>query len=64
MPSSSLLMVYPTLADVCGLSVPTGLDGVSLKPLLENPSSTLNKVAISQYPRGGRPGRQSVPHGL
>lgn len=46
--------VYPTLADVCGLSVPTGLDGVSLKPLLENPSSTLNKVAISQYPRGGR----------
>ncbi|MCX6905277.1 MAG: sulfatase-like hydrolase/transferase [Verrucomicrobia bacterium] len=45
--------IYPTLADVCGLPIPAGLDGVSLKPLLENPSSSLKKVAISQYPRGG-----------
>jgi len=45
--------VYPTLADVCGLAIPSGLDGISLKPWLENPSTPLKKVAISQYPRGG-----------
>jgi arylsulfatase A-like enzyme len=45
--------IYPTLADVCGLSIPSGLDGASLKPWLEDPASTAKKVAISQYPRGG-----------
>ncbi|MEO6788888.1 MAG: sulfatase-like hydrolase/transferase, partial [Chthoniobacteraceae bacterium] len=43
--------VYPTLADVCGLAIPAGLDGMSLKPFLENPSATKQKIAISQYPR-------------
>jgi len=45
--------VYPTLADVCGLPIPAGLDGVSLKPFVENPAKPTTKVAISQYPRGG-----------
>ena len=45
--------VYPTLADVCGLPIPAGLDGVSLKPFVENPAKPATKVAISQYPRGG-----------
>ena len=45
--------IYPTLADVCGLSIPSGLDGISLKPWLENPTTPMKKIAISQYPRGG-----------
>ncbi len=45
--------VYPTLADACGLAIPPGLDGVSLRPWLEDPASPAAKVAISQYPRGG-----------
>ncbi len=45
--------IYPTLADLCGLPAPTGLDGASLKPLVEDPAASLHKVAISQYPRGG-----------
>lgn len=45
--------IYPTLADLCGLPAPTGLDGQSLKPLVEDPATSLQKVAISQYPRGG-----------
>ena len=45
--------VYPTLADVCGLPVPPGLDGVSLKPRLDDPAAPATRVAISQYPRGG-----------
>ena len=47
------LDVYPTLADMCGLPIPAGLDGISLKPWLENPAAPAKKVAISQYPRGG-----------
>jgi arylsulfatase A-like enzyme len=43
--------VYPTLAEVCGLAIPGGLDGQSLKPFIENPSAAKQKVAISQYPR-------------
>jgi arylsulfatase A-like enzyme len=46
--------IYPTLADVCGLPVPAGLDGVSLRPVLDDPAATVRQVAISQYPRGGR----------
>ena len=45
--------VYPTLAEVCGLSIPAGLEGASLKPWLDNPALPMRKVAISQYPRGG-----------
>ncbi len=43
--------IYPTLADVCGLPVPSGLDGISLKPWIETPAAPAAKVAISQYPR-------------
>ncbi len=45
--------VYPTLADVCGLTPPAGLEGTSLKPFIENPDAPKQKVAISQYPRAG-----------
>jgi arylsulfatase A-like enzyme len=45
--------VYPTLADLCGLPVPAGLDGKSLRPLLENPAAPSGRIALSQYPRGG-----------
>ncbi len=43
--------VYPTLADLCGLKIPSGLDGQSLKPFTVNPDAPKQKIAISQYPR-------------
>lgn len=43
--------VFPTLADICGLPVPAGLAGASLKPFLENPDKPSAKPAVSQYPR-------------
>ena len=46
--------VYPTLADLCGLPIPSALDGVSLKPLFANTAASVNKVAISQYPRDNK----------
>jgi iduronate 2-sulfatase len=43
--------VYPTLADLCGLPIPSGLAGASLKRYIENPAAPMQKPAISQYPR-------------
>ena len=43
--------VYPTLADLCGLPIPAGLAGSSVKSFIENPTASKAKVAISQYPR-------------
>lgn len=48
-----LVDIYPTLADVCGLGIPEGLGGRSLKPLLEDPEAEWDKPAISQFPRPG-----------
>ena len=45
--------LYPTLAEVCGLPAPAGLDGTSLKPWIDNPLAPASKVAISQFPRSG-----------
>jgi iduronate 2-sulfatase len=43
--------VYPTLAAVCGLSIPEGLGGSSLQAFIDDPSAPSEDVAISQYPK-------------
>lgn len=45
--------IYPTLLDLCGLTAPPDLDGVSLRPMLDDPKARVREVAISQYPRSG-----------
>ena len=44
--------IYPTLCDLAGISKPAHLEGLSLIPVLKNPSAVVKQVAISQYPRG------------
>jgi choline-sulfatase len=44
--------IYPTLADLCGLPKPKDIEGVSLKPILDDAGAKVRPVAISQYPRG------------
>jgi uncharacterized sulfatase len=44
--------LYPTLADLCGLTPPGNLAGKSLKPLLEKPDAAWNKPAFTQVWRG------------
>ena len=44
--------IYPSLCDLCGLPIPEGLEGISFKPLIENPKRAWKKAAFSQYPRG------------
>ena len=44
-----LVSLYPTLADLCNLPVDESLDGVSLRPLLEDPDAEWNYPALMNF---------------
>ncbi len=48
----SLLDIYPTLVDLAGLPANPKNDGVSLRPLLENPGAEWNRPALTTYRKG------------
>jgi arylsulfatase A-like enzyme len=48
----SLMDIYPTLIDVCGLKPRQGLEGSSLMPLLTNPAARWDRPALTTYMRG------------
>ncbi len=43
--------IYPTLADLGGLPLPSHLEGSSFRPLLDDPDRKWKPAAFSQYPR-------------
>jgi uncharacterized sulfatase len=47
------LDVYPTLAELAGVSPPSNLEGRSLVPLVKNPDAPWDHPAFTQVRRGG-----------
>lgn len=48
---AELLDMFPTLVDLCGLPTPKGLEGLSLVPVLRDPSKSVQPAAFTQHPR-------------
>ncbi|WP_339906990.1 sulfatase [Symmachiella dynata] len=53
----SLLDIYPTLCDLCGLDQPEVLEGDSLKPLLKNPAADWTRPAVTTHGRNNHAAR-------
>ena len=48
--------IYPTLCELAGLPIPGHVDGVSLRPVLNDPEASVKDAAFSQYPANGTMG--------
>ncbi len=46
-----LVDIFPSLCDLAGLPVPGNAEGISMRPMLENPSARIRDCALTQYPR-------------
>ena len=47
----SLLDIYPTLVELCGLPAKSGLEGKSIVPLLKNPGDDWNRPVVTTHGR-------------
>ncbi len=52
MQPAELLDIYPTLNDMCGLTPRTDLEGISLRPQLENAAAVRERPAITSHNQG------------
>ena len=48
---AELTDLYPTLSDLAGIEAPDDLAGVSLAPVLSDPSASVRDTALTQHPR-------------
>lgn len=63
---AELIDLYPTLLDLTGIPAPTGIEGVSLRPILQDPKSSVKNGAFTQHPRPAYFDRtpSKVPHAM
>ena len=54
---TELIDLYPTLCDTCRLPVPSELEGLSLMPVIEEPTRPWKTATFSQLIRAGKTGR-------
>ena len=57
-----LVDLYPTLADLCGLPSPEGMEGLSFRPVLEDPDVPWKSAIFSEAKRQGAHGRSVRTH--
>ncbi len=57
-----LVDLYPTLADLCGLPSPEGMEGLSFRPVLEDPDVPWKSAIFSEAKRNGAHGRSVRTH--
>ncbi len=48
-----LVDIFPTLCDVCDIPIPTSLEGVSLMPVINDPTQPVKNAAFSHLTRTG-----------
>ncbi|TKG96965.1 DUF4976 domain-containing protein [Puteibacter caeruleilacunae] len=53
---TEFLDVFPTLCDLAGIDIPNNLDGVSLRPIIENNRDKVKDYSVSQFHRGKNEG--------
>jgi len=51
--STEFVDVFPTLAALAGLPIPTNLHGKSQVSVMKNPTTSVKDYSVSQYPRSG-----------
>jgi iduronate 2-sulfatase len=59
-----LLDLYPTLADLCGISAPPNLEGVSLRSVLDDSGATVKPAAFTWHPRPAYPADGKNPEAM
>ena len=47
--TTDYMNIYPTLCDLCGLPTPKHVEGVSIRPLLENPAAAWDRPAQTTH---------------
>ena len=57
-----LVDLYPSICEACQIKIPSGLEGTSFIPLLNDPDKQWKKAAYSQFPRNRTRNRHST-HG-